>query len=102
MHKGSKLNVVTTLTAVDRAMGLRLFLQERAKDAVQELLVSLSQVNPTELEVPLRELTSICDQYPALLTEKLVKEAESYTDLCSPNAKQYLHHLRNEFNTIRY
>ena len=49
--------------------------QERAKDAVQELLLSLSQVNAPELEVPLRELTSICDQYPALLTEKLVKEA---------------------------
>ncbi|CAG0879819.1 unnamed protein product, partial [Darwinula stevensoni] len=48
--------------------------KDRAGEAIPYLLSQLPQMEAGKLSIPLKELVSICDAHPSLLTEKILKE----------------------------
>ncbi|RXG68498.1 Protein melted [Armadillidium vulgare] len=75
--------------------------KERAKSALEYIAQQLPKVETNQLANVLKEVQSLCSQYPALLTENLLTAVNKCSDRANTSAREYVQQLNNEYNEIR-
>ncbi|XP_050717947.1 protein melted-like isoform X2 [Eriocheir sinensis] len=77
--------------------------KEKGKSSLDYIAQQLPKVDSNSLAVVLREVQTLCSQYPALLveSESLLQAVNKCMDRSNASARVYIQQLNNEYNEIR-